>query len=431
MLSHRKTFLDQLPLIALLVIPSAALGGVYSLWAHPAGQGLSVNVNGVTIQNPYYYGSGELPDLDNCPGGPGSKPCTDEFGIQISCYNQNQDDADADLIGDLCDPTFDTPPPPVCNDGLDNDGDGFCDVAGSTCPAGITVIDPGCDSPWDTDEHNSSIECDDGINNDNDPGNQIDLADPGCADLADNDESNCGDGICEGGELPVVCALDCGLPPACGDGLDNDADTKTDFPADPGCSSLTDTDERGPAHCDNGSDDDADTKTDFPADPGCSSLTDTDEHGTAQCDNGTDNDGDGQIDMADGGCTGPADTTEANCGDAVINQSSEQCEGFVNLPGQTTYTTALGAIQNFRQYQLVNSCVVCGTAGAAACQTQTYRNCASLTDGQPYIPPTPFAWVVNTFNTTNGAGLQSISQMVALANMPSPFGGSYRIGDIV
>ncbi|HLA40773.1 MAG TPA: hypothetical protein VJ417_12300, partial [Candidatus Glassbacteria bacterium] len=79
--SHRKTYLEQLPLIALLVITSAALGGVYYLWAHPAGQGLSVNVNGVTIQNPYYYGSGELPDLDNCPGGPGSKPCTDEFGI--------------------------------------------------------------------------------------------------------------------------------------------------------------------------------------------------------------------------------------------------------------------------------------------------------------------------------------------------------------
>src|SRR3989338_5456019 len=341
MLSHRKTFLDQLPLIALLVITSAALGGVYYLWAHPAGQGLSVNVNGVTIQNPYYYGSGELPDLDNCPGGPGSKPCTDEFGIQISCYNQNQDDADADLIGDLCDPTFDTPPPPVCNDGLDNDGDGFCDVAGSTCPAGITVIDPGCDSPWDTDEHNSSIECDDGINNDNDPGNQIDLADPGCADLADNDESNCGDGICEGGELPVVCALDCGLPPACGDGLDNDADTKTDFPADPGCSSLTDTDEHGTAQCDNGSDDDADTKTDFPADPGCSSLTDTDEHGTAQCDNGTDDDADTKTDFpADPGCSSLTDTDEhgtAQCDNGSDDDADTKTD-FPADPGCSSLT---------------------------------------------------------------------------------------------
>ncbi|OGY50837.1 MAG: hypothetical protein A3J59_03205 [Candidatus Buchananbacteria bacterium RIFCSPHIGHO2_02_FULL_56_16] len=131
--------------------------------------------------------------------------------------------------------------------------------------------------------------------------------------------------------------------------------------------------------------------------------------------------------MADGGCTGPADTTEANCGDAVINQSSEQCEGFVNLPGQTTYTTALGAIQNFRQYQLVNSCVVCGTAGAAACQTQTYRNCASLTDGQPYIPPTPFVWVVNA-TSPSGNSWGVLSQMVAIKD-PTP--GSPDAGDII
>ncbi len=33
--------------------------------------------------------------------------------------------------------------------------------------------------------------------------------------------------------------------PACSDGVDNDADGKTDYPADPGCSSATDTGERG------------------------------------------------------------------------------------------------------------------------------------------------------------------------------------------
>ena len=33
--------------------------------------------------------------------------------------------------------------------------------------------------------------------------------------------------------------------PACSDGVDNDADGKADYPADPGCSSLTDTSERG------------------------------------------------------------------------------------------------------------------------------------------------------------------------------------------
>jgi hypothetical protein len=32
-------------------------------------------------------------------------------------------------------------------------------------------------------------------------------------------------------------------PPACSDGLDNDGDSKVDFPNDPGCASATDTDE--------------------------------------------------------------------------------------------------------------------------------------------------------------------------------------------
>ncbi len=35
-------------------------------------------------------------------------------------------------------------------------------------------------------------------------------------------------------------------PPACSDGIDNDADGSTDYPADPGCTSATDTDETDP-----------------------------------------------------------------------------------------------------------------------------------------------------------------------------------------
>ena len=35
-------------------------------------------------------------------------------------------------------------------------------------------------------------------------------------------------------------------PPACSDGIDNDADGRTDYPADPGCTSATDTDETDP-----------------------------------------------------------------------------------------------------------------------------------------------------------------------------------------
>ena len=41
-------------------------------------------------------------------------------------------------------------------------------------------------------------ECNDKIDNDGD--GAIDLADTGCDNKPDNDESDCGDGVCEGGE---------------------------------------------------------------------------------------------------------------------------------------------------------------------------------------------------------------------------------------
>ena len=58
-------------------------------------------------------------------------------------------------------------------------------------------------------------------------------------------------------------------------------DGKVDYPADPGCSSSTDTNEYNAppaaAACGNGLDDDADGKVDYPADPGCKSLSDNNE----------------------------------------------------------------------------------------------------------------------------------------------------------
>ncbi len=63
---------------------------------------------------------------------------------------------------------------------------------------------------------------------------------------------------------------------ACNDGLDNDGDGKTDFPDDPGCYSVEDTDETDGCpsgtdcpQCSNTTDDDADGAIDFPLDPGC------------------------------------------------------------------------------------------------------------------------------------------------------------------
>lgn len=64
---------------------------------------------------------------------------------------------------------------------------------------------------------------------------------------------------------------------ACSDGSDNDSDGLTDYPNDPGCSSASDTSERGTNQCDDGSDNDGDGLIDYPNDPDCSSVSDSDE----------------------------------------------------------------------------------------------------------------------------------------------------------
>jgi serine/threonine protein kinase len=62
----------------------------------------------------------------------------------------------------------------------------------------------------------------------------------------------------------------------CKDGLDNDSDGKTDYPADRDCSSPTDPAEKAAA-CADRLDNDSDGKTDYPADPQCTSADDTAE----------------------------------------------------------------------------------------------------------------------------------------------------------
>ncbi len=155
-------------------------------------------------------------------------------------------------------------PSPACNDGIDNDGDGYTDYP----------------------------------------------SDPGCSSLSDNNEC-------------------CNPPPpppsyACNDGYDNDGDGYTDYPSDPGCSSSSDGSECCNPACSNGIDDDGDGYTDL-SDPGCSNKYDSSERGTHVCDDGEDNDGDGWYDYpagasyGDDGCSGPTDNDECNWNDGTAH----------------------------------------------------------------------------------------------------------------
>jgi hypothetical protein len=120
--------------------------------------------------------------------------------------------------------------PPQCNDGIDNDGDGWLDadtVSGQT-------KDPGCTSLTDTTE-SPNPECSDAKDNDGD-GKKDFPDDPGCTSREDNDET----------DPPSPPPPPPPPSSACSDTIDNDGDGRTDFPDDAGCSSRSDDDETNP-----------------------------------------------------------------------------------------------------------------------------------------------------------------------------------------
>ncbi|MEN8183526.1 MAG: hypothetical protein ABFS46_13440 [Myxococcota bacterium] len=78
---------------------------------------------------------------------------------------------------------------PVCDDGFDNDGDGFVDTD-----------DSGCSGQEDDSERDASVACDDGLDNDGDGrvdySPEIGVGDPGCVlPAAPSESPECQDGI--------------------------------------------------------------------------------------------------------------------------------------------------------------------------------------------------------------------------------------------
>ena len=211
-------------------------------------------------------------------------------------------------------------PGEICDDGVDNDGDGAIDCDDTDC-----FFSPDCLGGAEDcfngidDDADGLIDCDDipdcqaapgcdygggdCCTDNGSPGCENDLgedcvcaADPFCCEsgwdalCVDVYENQCG-GSC-GGQLPET---------ACADGIDNDNDTLIDCNdadcfLDPNC--------LGPQFefsCTNGVDDDLDglvdcDDTDCALDPACQNT------GTEVCDDGIDNDGDADVDCDDTDC---------------------------------------------------------------------------------------------------------------------------------
>lgn len=115
--------------------------------------------------------------------------------------------------------------------------------------------------------------------------------------------------------------------PQCSDGIDNDDDGLIDL-ADYGCPDGNDNNESDNPQCSDGINNDADAWIDYPNDPGCSSYTDNDESNNTQCSDGIDNNGNGLVDLADtAACSDIFDGIEEPLPDADLS--------LVSTPGVT------------------------------------------------------------------------------------------------
>lgn len=234
-------------------------------------------------------------------GGP-FKLSVDFERLPPSCQNGLDDDSDGFIDGeDLgCSSTLDDlesddlilneeTPYPACFDMLDNDDDGLIDYP----------LDPGCDFKVDDDESDPERAPACANDRDDDQDDFIDLDDPGCYAASDQVEQD---------SRPTA---------QCSNNYDDDRDGLIDYPNDPDCFSfgdLSESDDFRSIECLDGIDNDEDGFIDYPYEPGCiaaSDYTESDPSPTPACGNLIDDDDDGLIDFPEEiGCESAADATE-------------------------------------------------------------------------------------------------------------------------
>ncbi len=248
------------------------------------------------------------------------------------------------------------PPPEICDNGMDDDGDGATDCADSDCTGHPSCgciptpevcndnVDNDCDNQVDCDDPDCSWApwcctptpeiCDDGQDNDCD--SLADCDDPDCSwapwccvpqpemcwDGQDNDCDflvDCDDPDCA--NEPWCCVPE---PEVCNDGQDNDCDSLVDCD-DSDCDGSPACCVPEPENCFDFSDNDCDSLVDC-ADPDCAGVPGCQCYPEV-CNDNVDNDCDNLTDCADPDCTGSCDCGGTGSPEICFDLQDNDCDG--------------------------------------------------------------------------------------------------------
>ncbi len=251
-----------------------------------------------------------------------------------------------------------------CSDGKDNDNDGSADY-----PADKSCYGKEDNDEWYPQESSSSMKrC--FYPNATQDGKPI-----GYTAWCEADYFNCHKGN-PSGEALSTTNLSLGAPsscegtaggskPQCSDGIDNDNDGKTDYPADTSCYSVGDWNEAAPSasvpFCSDGKDNDNDGKIDYPADQDCYSKDDWDEWpANAACPSGQYWSGSACV-TSYYNCD--ANVTQSACGamsGCAWHASSNSCKASGYQASTSTSYQTCGSGQYWNGSSCINSSGGCG-----------------------------------------------------------------------
>jgi len=250
-----------------------------------------------------------------------------------------------------CDPDSKTKSE-ICNDNIDNDGDGFVDCADPGCfgqaggPTGqlCQSQESRCDDEFDNDA-DGDVDCDDtdcaascgaveicDNTTDDDGDGDIDCDDADCVDdpactggeICDNTIDDDGDGDIDCDDADCAAATNCLPVEVCNDGIDNDGDTDVDC-----------------------------ADTDCLGQQGAGGLCQATE---TACDDSFDNDADGDVDCTDDDCAGDAacqgpveicSTVGDEDGDSLPDCQDPECNNQAGPGGGTCQTTETSCADSY------------------------------------------------------------------------------------